>query len=120
MVYELYGPYKSMDDAVSNVEVLGLKGFRAGNINVIAEEDVAAELDERVDATIISTLRKFDDDAEEHLERVFRHLNMSDRQAERYKDSIKANEIIIAVDPNYHRMGNEHIRDTEALEVLLH
>jgi len=118
--FEIYGPYKSMDDAVANVEVLGLKGYRDESINVIAKEDLADKLNKRVNSTVISTYRATDDEAEKHLYDVFRDLEMSKVQSERFKDSIKSGQIIVAVDPEDHRMGNEVASDTEALTEVLH
>lgn len=120
MGFEIYGPYKKMDDAVANVEVLGLKGYKDSTINVIAEEELAAELDKRVNATVISTYRNDDEKAEKHLYDVFRGLDMSKVQSERFKDSIKSGQIIVAVDPENHRMGNEIISDSKALKEILH
>lgn len=120
MAFEVYGPYKSMDKAVAEVEVLGLKGFKDESIHVIAKENLVNELNKRVNATVISTFRQADDKAEEHLYEVLRGLEMSKVQSERFKDSIKSGQILVAVDLDEHRMGNEIVKDTTALEEVLY
>ena len=117
--FEIYGPYKSMDEAVAEVEVLGLKGYKDESIHMIAKEDLATDLNKKVNTTVISTYKSKDDKAEEHLYDIFRGLNMSKVQSERFKDSIKSGQIIVAVNPEEYRMGNEIVSDTETLKEIL-
>lgn len=115
MPHEVYGPYRNFEEAVSSVEVLGLKGYRSSDINVIAKDDLAAQLQDRVDATIIGTLRQEDDKPTEHLYETLRSLDMSDRQAKNLQERIKTDEIVIVIDKDQHRMGNDYIHDTDFL-----
>jgi len=115
LTYELFGPFKRKEKVVSKVEVLGLKGYRADDINVIAKEDMAIELEDKVDANVISTLKNTDDKPQKHLHETLQGLNMSEDQIERYQQSINDDVIIIALDTDEYRMGNEYIRDPKVL-----
>ena len=115
MPHEVIGPFTNMEKAVSKVEVLGLKGYRADDINIIAKEDIAKEHEDKVDATVISAHHRTDDQPHQHLHETLQDLDMSEDQTERYQQSIHDNSIIIALDTDEYRMGNEYIRDPKVL-----
>lgn len=119
LAHEIYGPYDSIDETVRNVEILGLKGFRSEDIHVIAKETLATQLKDKVDATVISSLRETDDNPMIQLYNTLRSFDMSEKQAENLQHSIEDDDIIITLDTDKHRMGNEYIHDTDVLEEKL-
>lgn len=115
LAFELYGPYETVDKATNIIDVLALKGYQDDNIMVIANEDIATNLKKRVNANVISVLQDEEDDPLEHLFNTLDNLDLSDVQAERYNKAMKENKIIIAIDTDYLRMGNQPDQNTDVL-----
>src|SRR5699024_4582626 len=107
MPHEVIGPFTNMEKAVSKVEVLGLKGYRSDDINIIAKEDIAKELEDKIDATIISHHYTTEVHIEQNHLATRKYIDMSEELTEIKQPTTPYKSIIISIKENDYLTDDE-------------
>lgn len=134
MANEIYGPYYSEEEAIKAVDIMTLKGLKAENITVLANEKKSKQLEQWTDAEVensaeneleTSVFSKIKDmlSDEEETEPNFRErlveLGLSESEAEKIENEIESGRIIILANDEL-RMGHDATSDTVTMQEPIH
>ncbi|PAV29719.1 hypothetical protein CIL05_10130 [Virgibacillus profundi] len=132
MTRQIFGSFDTKDEAIKTVDGLELKGYKAKNITIFANNDDTNDLALRTDVNVESSIVETDSDPSfvDKVKKVFTndagshpylhdkliHSGISDKQASKYVDEIESGKILVIADDEM-RMGNDSVSDDVTLEV---
>jgi len=129
MAIEVFGSFKTKDEAITEVEVLSLKGISADKITIFTLErtqDLVREVDgviqnadEDDNDNFLSKVRKTFlkiSDSDKSFHDQFLDAGLSEEQATRYTEDMRSGNIVVIAD-NKLKMGHDSTPNTDELEV---
>lgn len=132
MTRQIFGSFDTRDEAIKTVNGLELKGYKAKNITIFANDDNTTDLAKQTDVNVESSIVETDSEPSfmDKVKRVFMkesgshpylHDNLlesgiSDKQAAKYTNEIESGKILVIADDEL-RMGHNSISDDIALSV---
>lgn len=127
MASEIFGPYHSTEEAIKEVNILGLKGYKDDNIIVFTNGSNTNALENRTDVNVENdvTEKAHEDSFMDKVKKIFTdehdsspdiheklvNQGVSDMQADKYAKDIESGKILILVNDEI-RMGNDATDDT--------
>lgn len=122
MTRQIFGSFDTKDEAINIVNSLELKGYKAKNILIFANDDNTGELAKRTDVNVESSIVETESESSfaDKLKKIFmndsgshpylheklNYAGISDKQAEKYVEDIEAGKILVLADDEL-RMGHE-------------
>lgn len=131
MTIEVFGSYKSKDEAIKEVDRLSLEGIPANHIRVFTLQESAEELAKETDGKVKNVNEDYDDDFISKVKKMFFKVSdtdnnnlhdelvehgLSSEQATRYTAEIRDGKILVLAD-NKVKMGHHPMVGEDELKV---